>query len=358
MSFLTKKVIGLEDQIFAVDLSDLSVKVFQVEKSGKIDVIRSHADLSLPKGCIDGGRIIKKEKVAEIIKEAVRKAGPKKINTKKVVCSLPESKAFLRIISIPQMNESEAQEAVRWEIEASIPLTCDQVYFDWQFLDVKQGKQNVLTAAVSKEIVDSVMEVMALAELDVYGLEVESIASVRSLIPREISPQDISLIVDFGALRTSFIISEGNVPYFTSSIPFSSETMTYSISKGLNISMQEAEKIKKIQGIEHSFESNSIFNLIKPLLENLSSEIEKTVDFYQNMSQDKSLVSRIIMCGGGANLRGLTPYLTTRLSKEVFVGDPWINLNLGNRLPIISKEEAVSYATAIGLAISRKNHGN
>lgn len=352
MGFLTKKIISLDDKTFALDLSDLSVRVFQIEKSRGLDVIRSHCSLDVPAGYIDDGRIIEKEKVAGIIKEAVKKAGPKKINTKKVICSLPESKAFLRIVNIPQMNGNEAQEAVRWEIEASIPLTCDQVYFDWQFLGVRDGKQDVLTVAVSREIVDSIMDTLALAKLDAYGLEVESIATVRSLIPRNISPKDTSLVVDFGASRTSFIIAEGNIPYFTSSIPFSSRIITDAISKALNVNLAEAERIKNNQGIEHSFENNSIFNSLKPMLESLSGEIEKTIDFYQNMSSKNQAVGRIILCGVGSNLRGLIPYLTTRLCKEVRIGDSWINLNLGNDLPIIGKEESVSYATAIGLALA------
>ncbi|HRZ95341.1 MAG TPA: type IV pilus assembly protein PilM [Candidatus Moranbacteria bacterium] len=355
---MDKKIIGLGDRTFALDLSDLSVKAFQIEKSAGHDSIRGYSNLELPRGYIDDGRIIEKEKVAGVIMEAVKKAGPKKINTKKVICSLPESKAFLRIVNIPQMSSEEAQEAVRWEIEASIPLSCDQVYFDWQFLDVCDGKQNVLTAAVSKEVVDETMDVLTMAGLDVYGLEIESVATLRSLVPKSIGRDDISLLVDFGAAKTSFIVAEGSIPYFTSSVLFSSEMITDAISKSFNITRNEAEKIKKTQGIEHSFESSSIFNSIKPLLENLSVEIEKTIDFYQSMPQKNASIKRIVMCGGGANLLGLIPYLTTRLCKEVAVGDPWINLNLGNNLPIINKEESVCYATAIGLASAGNTYGN
>jgi type IV pilus assembly protein PilM len=358
MSFFSKKLISLDDRTFAVDLSDLSVKVFQIEKRGSLDKIRSYFNLDIPPGCIDDGRIVDKAKVADLIKTAVVKAGPKKINTKKVICSIPESKAFLRKINIPPMNRKEAEEAVKWEIEASIPLTCDQVYYDWQFLDISEGKQNILTAAVSKEIINDLMEVLVKADFDPYGLEVESISSARSLISKNANPNDISLIVDLGSLRTSFIISEGNIPFFTSSIPFSSQTITDSISKTLKVDLKEAERIKRDQGIEHSFESNSIFNDIKSILESLAVEIEKTIDFYQGICSKGTGVEKIIISGGGANLRGLIPYLTTRLCKDVKIGDPWVNLNLGNNLPIISKEDSVSYATAIGLAIKNNEHGN
>lgn len=358
MSFLTKKIINFEDTFFALDLSDLSVKVIQLEKDGKVDKIRSYASLDIPKGVIEDGVIVDKDKVKEIIKSVIKKAGPKKIKTRKVICSIPESKAFLRILNIPKMEEEEAQEAVKWEIEASIPLSVDQVYFDWQFLDIVEGKQNVLTVAVAKEIIDNLVEVAKAADLDVYGLEVESVASVRSLVPKDSPKEEISLTVDLGANRTSFIIAEGNVPYFTSSIPFSSEALSDAISKSLGVSGDEAERMKVIQGIEYSLENNSIFAIVKPLLENLSSEIEKSIDFYHEISKGSGEVKRIIICGGGSSLKGIVPYLTTKLSKEVTVGDPWINLNLGNKLPIIDRGSSMRYSTAVGLALKRIYYGD
>ena len=358
MNFLTKKVFSFKDKFFALDLSDLSVKVFELEKSGKEDRIRSYCSYDIPAGYMENDKIIEKQKTAQIIREAVKKSGPKKLNTEKVICSIPESKAFLRIINIPKVAEEEAREAIRWELEANIPLTSDQVYFDWQFLGEAGGKQNVLTVAVSKDIIDDLVEVLGMAGLKAYGLEVESIATLRSLVPAGASPKEIFLIVDIGAKRTGFIISEGTVPYFTSSIPFSSEVISDAIAGKLSISMAEAEKIKIEHGIEQSFESNSVFQAVQPMLENLASEIDKTIDFYRSISKEHSDVTRIILSGGGSNLRGILPYLATRLSREVAMGDPWTNLNLGNNLPIIDKENSVCYATAIGLALKNINYGN
>lgn len=359
MNFFTKNIVSFEDHFFALDISDLSVKVLELEKNGRFNKVRSFGSFNIPKGFIEDGRIAEKEKVSEIIKLASKNSNPKKIRTKKIVCSLPESKAFLRIISIPKMEESEAVEAIRWEIEASIPLSVEQVYFDWQFLDVSEGKQNVLTVAVSREIVDNLAEVIEMAGLEAYGFELESIASIRSLIDSsESSLGETSLVADLGSKRTSFIVAQGGVPYFTSSIPVSSETMSDAISKKLAVSLEEAEEVKVNQGIEYSFESNAVFDAVAPLLENLFAEIKKTIDFYQNISRNGVEMKKIIMCGGGSNLRGLVPYLTTKLSKEVILGDPWVNLKLGNNLPPINREISVRYATAVGLAMKKIDYGD
>lgn len=358
MSFFSRKITGSEDKFFAIDLSDHSVKIFEIAKTGRKNKVRSFGCFNIPEGYIEDGKIMDKPKIVEIIKSAVKKTRPRKINTRNVVCSLPESKAFLRIISIPKIDEDEAEEAVRWELEASIPLTTDQVYYDWQFLNEAGGRQNVLTVAVSRDIVDDTMEVMEKAGLSVLALEVESIASSRSLIPNKVPMEEISIIVDVGGHKTSFIICEGTVPYFTSSIPFSSDAISDAISGKLNMSREEADEVKIAQGIESTPENSTIFNVVSPLLENLAVEIEKTLDFYRSISKSTISGERIILCGGGANLKGLVPYLANRLGKDVFVGDPWINFNSSGKLPIINNDDSIRYATSIGLALKNINYGN
>ena len=353
MSFLNKKIINFDPQIFGIDLSDISIKIVQLEKEGNIGKVRSFSFIDIPPGYIEDGKIIDKDKVASIIREAIKRAGPKKIRSRKVICSLPESKAFLRIINIPKMEEQEVEEAIKWEMEANIPLSMDQVYFDWQLLDTEsKNKQNILTVAVAKEIVDDEMEVLKKAGLDVYGLEVESIASARSLISEKETKKDsTSLIVDLGSKRTSFIMVVGGVPFFTSSIPFSSESINDAIAKKLNVSPKEAEGIKINYGIEYFNSDNPIFNATKSLLENLIQEIGKNLDFYFSIAKESPKIEKIILCGGGANLKGMVAYLVKRLNMQVEIGDPWTNLLLGKKIPIINKADSVRYSTVIGLAL-------
>ena len=368
--FLNKDIVNFSGRIFGLDISDLSIKLVQLEKNGKREDIRSHSIVPVPENAINDSDIIKKDQVIASIKEAVRKSGPQKVNTKKVICSIPESKAFLRIISIPKIQEQEAKNAVKWEIEASIPLPIDQVYFDWQFLDgdyschemeeegkTKGKRQNVLTVAVAKEVVDNFVEVVEGAGLEVYGLEIESIASARSLVPQGTSCEEVFFIADLGAKRTSFILTEGTVPYFTSSIPFSGEAVTDTISKYLGVSIEEAEEIKKTRGIAAN-KDVAVKGAVEPLLENLTAEIEKSMHFYKSTTKNKREISKIILSGGSANLKGMVPYLAKKMNREVEVGDPWNNLNLGHKLPLIDKKNCISYATAIGLAMRGLNYGD
>lgn len=351
MSFWKKEIIKSKEDLFGLDLGNHSVKIIQMKKRGKLDEIRSWGIFEVGSECIKDGRIIDKEKMSQIIQKALERVQPHKISTRKVVCSLLESKVFLRIISIPAMKKESVSEAVKWEMEANIPLSIDEVYYDWQLLDKKDKKRRILAVAVSREVVDEMVETLELAGLSVYALEMESVATARSLIPQEADSKEAFFIVDIGKTKTSFVISEGVVPVFTSSIPFSSFGITESISKGLGVRIEEAEKLKIQQGIEHSFQNSSVFGFVKPFLENLAVEIEKSIDFYQETPEKSKKITRIFLSGGGSNLRGLASYLTARLSKEVILGNPWTNFRFGNKLPIINKKDSACFSTAIGLAL-------
>lgn len=361
MSFLTKKIFNFSDDICGLDLSDLSVKVVALKNDGKNTFVSGFGFAAIPTGSIVDGEIAKKELVASAIKKAFEISGPKKIRSRKVICSLPETKAFLRIITIPKMEKEEMREAVKWEMEANIPLPLDQVYYDWQLIEEptlhEKGKESLLVVAIAKNVVDSVVSVLEEAGAEPYGLEIESIAQARSLAGNAYDEKTV-LIVDIGDRRTSFTILDKGVPCFTSSIPLSGQSMSDAIAKSLAVSFEEAEKRKLQFGIGSDFKDDTMFSAVKPVLENLAAEIERSIDFYLSGLQYSSQVDSIIVCGGGANTKGLLPFFSKRLQKEVILGDPWVSMDMGKNIPVINRNSAVQYSTAIGLALKGLNYEN
>ena len=373
-----------------MDLSDLSVKVVQLSSDGTHDRILSYASVPLPAGCISDGEIQKNDFVVSAIKKALEIAKPKKIKTKKVICSLPETKAFLRIISVPKMEESEIMEAVKWEMEANIPLPLEQVYYDWQVIPedlfLEKNKISLLVVAIAKTVVDQTIEILQAAGLSPVGLEIESIAQARSLLSEnnlqiaqiskettndtpsfttknkgdnilyEKNDQSTVLIVDIGDRRTSFSITKGGVPCFTSSIPLCGQSITDVISKDMNVTFEEAEKIKLSYGIGNDFKNDALFKATQPILENFIKEIEQSMDFYVTGLKYSKAIDKIIICGGGANTKGIIPYLSKKLGRAIEFGNPWINMNFGKELPIIEKSQSVQYSTAIGLSIKGSHY--
>jgi len=359
MSFLNKKIFDFTGTAIGLDLNDLTVRVAQFEKEGKREHLVGFGFSAIDSGSVYDGEIMKKDNVVSAIKNAISKAGPKKLKSNKVICSLPENKAFLRIISIPKMSKLEAKEAIKWEIEANIPLALDQVYYDWQILDEnisqEKNRMDVLVIAISKKTVDQFLDVLETAGLEVVGLEIESIAQARSLLNKNVNDKAV-LIIDFNERRTGFFISNKGVPCFTSSIPVSSQSINDSISKTLSVSIEEAEKTKINHGIGSDFKNSHIFSAVRPVLENLASEIERSIDFFLSELKYSDSVDEIIICGKEATVKGLIPFLSKRLGRTVVLGDPWVNVLLGKKLPEIERGLSVEYATAIGLALKGMNY--
>jgi len=351
MAIWDKNIIDTNPDLFGLDLSDLSIKVAQLKKKRKYSEVVGMAQANLPQGAIVDSVIIKPEIVVEGIHKAREAAN---IITKDVFCSLPESKAFLRIISIPPMTHEEIAEAIKWEMEANIPLPIDQVYYDWQVLPMellnKSDSMSVLVVAVAHTVVDQLLDVVGRAGLEARGFEVESLAQSRSLLANGTTAT--TMIVDIGDQRTSFLVVVGDVPVFTSSIPLSAATMTDAIAKSLGISYAEAEKVKVEHGIGSVLKNDHIFQSVKPIIQSFVQEINKSINFYLTGLRYSESVDTIILCGGGAKMKGLIPYLSRSLNRKIELGNPWANTTFES-LPPVSREISTQYVTAIGLALQK-----
>lgn len=339
---------------FGLDISDLSLKIAKLDKNR----LTSFGETKIPAGIIKEGEVRDKEKLSQVIEKAVKEVKGKKLKTKYVILSLPEEKSFLDVLQIPLMKKEELEAAVRFEAENHIPLSLDEVYFDFkqvQSIFNQKNYQEVLINACPKKIVDSYVEATKGAGLQPRALEIECLAITRALIKNEISNYPL-LIIDFGGTRTTFIIFSGKSLRFTSTIPVSSQKLTESISKNLNLDLAGAERLKREQGLEGKKE---VFDSMIPPLTDLIEQIKTHLDYYQSHEKKAQIshygrgVEKILLCGGGANLKGLINFLETELKLEVELGNPWSNIleEPLKEVPEMSFKDSLSYATALGLAL-------
>jgi type IV pilus assembly protein PilM len=368
MNFLT-----LEPEAFGLDISDLSLKIIKLKKRGKFLTLASFAESKIEPGIIKGGEIKDEEKLAEIIKESIKKVKGQKLKTKYVIASLPEEKAFLQVIQMPKMSEEDLKSAVIYEAENYIPLPIEEVYLDFQIVPPVVNRLDhfdVLLAALPKKTVDPYLSSLKKAGLQPKVLEIESLSIARASIKDQITSYPV-LLIDLGATKTSFIIFSGHSIRFTSSIPVSAGNLTEIIAKVLKVNLAEAERIKIKYGLEERIElkiknrtkikreKGEIFEALIPVLVDLIQQIKRHLAYYQTHASHEHLppddreVSKILLCGGGANLKGLTELLALELKIPVELVNPWVNiLAKGQReTPELSFEKSLSYTTALGLAL-------
>lgn len=354
MGLFGKKNIKTIPDHFGLDINDFSLKAVEIRSTRKKQRVVGIQSTPLSRGVVVDGVIIKMKEFGVALAKVRETAKPHKIVQKHVVCSLPDSKSFLRIIHIPKMNAEEAEEAVKWEMDANIPLPIDQVHYDWKILERNfskdKAKMSVIVTAVPRTVVEQYLEVLTEAGLKVIGFEIESIAQTRSLLVQK-KKDHTTLIVDIGDRRTSFVIAVDDIPCFTSSSPLSAYVMTDTIAKSLGVSLEEAEKIKSTYGVGSTLKNDHIFTAIKPVLENFVQEIERSTNFYLRELRYSDDVNEILLCGSGAKMKGIVPYLSHRLGRKITLGDPWKNVVLDKKIPPINHETSIQYATAIGLSL-------
>src|SRR3989338_8283330 len=312
----------LRPTAFGLDISDLSMKIAYMKKSRNRMELGCFAEFAVPAGAVEQGEIRQKDILADVLRKAVRQLG-RKLPTKYVVASLPEERAFLQVIQLPVMRKEELEYAVRFEAENYIPYPLEKVCLDFQEVSSLRDQpdhSDVLLAALPKDTVDAYVEVIEKAGLVHQALESESLAIARSLVFQDTSLVPI-LLVDFGATRTSFVIFSGHSVRFTASIPISSKQCTAAIAKACGVADAKAEELKTRYGLEGKEDEIgcSIFEALVPPLSVLTEQMKKHMEYYeshslhQHLRDQRSGIQRVIVSGGGANLKGLNKFLAREL---------------------------------------------
>lgn len=345
---------------FGMDVSDSSIKIMELGSSGGRLMPVAFADVPLSDKVINNHMIISQERLADNINRAVAKA--QKIDTKYVVCSIPEAKSFVRTLQIPKMNEEEIDNAIPYELEQDIPVPIDQVYLDWQIIRTLPDKLELLVTAAPREYIDMLVESVRSAKLIPLAMELESQATARAVIDNK---GGNCLIVDMATKQTSFVIVDSGVIQYTSSIPIAGDAFTESIARNLNLSVSAAESLKRKSGLVEEAKEGDIRHAILPILDNVVDEIKNVIRFFEDHDQTKQTIETILLCGGTSKLSGMTDYISARINLgssrspiRVNSADPWVNItgkSSKESLPM-SPTDALGYATVIGLALRGANY--
>lgn len=367
--------LNLKPEAFGLDISDLSLKFVKLKKKGKFFDLASYGEAPIKYGAIKEGEIKDEKTLVRTLESALSKAKGEKIKTKYVIASLPDEKAFLQVIQLPRMVEEDLKSAVIYEAENYIPLPIEDVYIDFQVVPPIYNHLDhldILIAAIPREIADSYISCLKQAGLKPESLEIESLAISRALIKNGISPTPI-MFIDLGLARANLIIFSGYSVRFTSSIPISSQKLSEFIAQTMNIDLDRAERLKIEYGLQAKFkskefvtgeteqesESQKIIEILQPALSELAEEIKKHIHYYQTHNFHEHLLPRnkdlkkIMLCGGGSNLKGLVDFLSSKLKIPVELANPFVNI-LPEKTKECSKmpfQKSLSYVTALGLAI-------
>jgi len=359
------KLKGSPQKHLAIDIGNHTIKILELCTTAKgVDLVH-HAVASTPPG---GFQV---SVLAAQLKEMLQQH---RIKTKQAVASLAGKGVATRRLTLTNIPEEEIQEAIRRQAEELFPFSLGDAVLAFQILDREdsgaQKRYEVLVAAATRETVVEHIAVLREAGLEPVGLMAEPHAVEqlwRSASLGEDEEGSIA-VLDLGAHKTSIHIFEGGTLRFSRYIPTSGDAFTMALTGMIRAGEQEielntaqAEKLKREHGISSvkdrgkTKEEIPLAQLavrIRPVLEKLETEISRSFDYYAFQFQGET-ITRLLLTGGGARLKGIETFCADRFDVRVGFLDPLAPIVIEDS-PVFSEVDAANrmvLTVAVGLAL-------
>lgn len=343
----------LQTPAVGLDITDSSIRFLEFVKTKKGKKLGRFGSYEVPSGVIEDGKIIDKVEFIKVLRTIQKKHHLDFVNV-----SLPEEQVYLfqTSVSSEETDKKRLNNALEFKLEENVPISPRDLVFDYEVIGGEEGggEVNLNIAAFPKDIVADYVEALRKAGMKPRSFEVEAQSIARSVIPEELK-SGVTMIVDFGRLRTGFAIVSDGILRFTSTVSVGGDSLTEAVKKHFNVTKEEADKIKNEKGFARYKENKELLEVLMNTVSVLKDEINKHYMYWNTRvrnNKETRDIENVIVCGGSANLAGLTEYLTLNLESNVFVANVWVNsFSVDESVPQIEYRHSLSYATAIGLAL-------
>lgn len=335
--------------LFGLDIGHASLKVMQLETAKKITEILGYGVASFDTKAIVNGVIVDPNTIGTAMKKLFKDGLVGVITTRRVALAIPGHQTFARSIQLPRLSSEELREAVQLEVEQYVPMPLQELYLDYMVTSQTKDTSELFVIAVPKKIVDSYLALAQMLRLEVILVEPTMTACAR-FFARNAHDDIPTVIIDFGALTADISIFHGTV-LTTSTVPSGGLIFTEGISSKLQVDQKKAGRIKVKHGLDLSNYQADIGKALEPALQKVITGVRRMLRYYEERYGGKHPISQVVLLGGGANMPGLSTYLTNELKLAVRThNDPW---GLFEHPFVHPPKEAdrLMYSTVAGLAL-------
>ncbi len=348
-----------------IDIGSSAIKIVEIKKKAGKAMLETYGAISLgPYSELDLGRVtnLPAEKIVEALKEVLKQSG---VATTTAALSIPVQASLIFTIELPpQVKESEIPNIVPTEARKYIPVPINEVSLDYFLLPKKEPtfeeannpevpmtnneKSEVLVVAIQNDAIAKYRSIVSESKLEAGFFEIEIFSSIRANLEHELSPV---LLMDFGASRTKLSLIEfGTVKSFHI-VSRGGADISDAISKSLNIPFAKAEEMKKEFGLYENPAEKSLVDIIKIHTDYIFSETNNVLLNYEK--KYGRTISKVILTGGGALLKGLKETAENNFRAEVQIGHPFAKVNAPAFLEKVFENVGPEFAVALGLALRK-----
>ncbi len=330
-----------------LDIGSSSIKIAKLQRTGYSIRLKQYGVYPIPFGTLENGEIKDPQLIADQIRRVLNDL---KIKTKGAVIAVAGQTVLVRHIKFPIMAKEELDSGIRFEAERYIPYPIEDACFAYEVIneDAGNNEMEVMIVAAQRQLIESHVQCLKLAGIQPLAVDVQPFALVRALGLTKTQHNKTMAVLDIGAGTSDLVIYRSGSPRFTRIIPIAGNRLTQAVANEFKKSLQEAEKLKIKLGNplteEASTDEARVSKAISPVLDELIVEVRRSLDYYR-LQQRGDEVDQIVICGGGARLKGCETYFTRELGMRVTKGNP---LNL---LTVDPSDELFDTAPVLSVGI-------
>ncbi len=338
-------LLGGANDFFSLDIGSTAIRLVELRGSTPKTLVK-YAYVPLDSAIALSDSKADQQKLAQAIAQLVKQAG---VSTKNVAVGIPSGKVFTTVADVDRLPAGELAKSVPFQADALIPTPLAESKIDWALIGdspADKTKQEILLTSVPNKFVEERLDMLESIGLNVVAFEPDNLAMARALALPDAKPQ---LLLDVGRRSTDLVVVSDGIPHLTRSIPTGVEAIVRAAIQNLNVDEKQAEQFVFKFGLSKDKLEGQVFQAINGTIDLLTTEIEKSIKFFQTRYNGAS-IERIVVTGGASVVPEFPLYLANKFGLNVEIGDAWRNVSFSqdrqNELSAISNQ----FGVAVGLA--------
>jgi len=312
---------GKKTNLVGLDIGSRTIKAAEIVEAKKGLTLKNFGTIDIDPGIIEEGTIKDPAAVSTSIRKLFKDNNFKEQN---VAISIGGYSVIVKKINVQTMTEDELHETIRVEAEQYIPFDIKDVNLDFQILGESEHNPNqmsVLLVAAKTEMVNEYINLVEMAGLTAHIIDIDAFA-LQNSFEFIYTPGDENVaLIDIGASKTSLNILKGSASVFMRDVSLGCGQINEQIFSIVGCSLEESEEIK------HSKQSDKISNedlkeIITSVVSDWCTEIKRALDFYY-ATYPEDQITKIMLSGGGANIKEFRQLLSAETSVEVDTINPF-----------------------------------
>jgi type IV pilus assembly protein PilM len=279
-----------------------------------------------------------------------------------VAVAISGDAAITKIIQMPSsLSERDLEGQVEIQADQYIPFPMEEVSFDYEIVGPNANDpelMDVLLVATRTDNVEQRQAAVQAAGLKTKIVDVEAFAleNACQLLSHQIPDGGMGqsvAIVDIGASSTTFSVLKDLKVIYTRDFAFGGQQLTEEIMRTYGLSMEDAGRAKKQGGLPSNYQPE----VLEPFVDDMTQQVSRSLQFYLASGSGRDQPEKILICGGCANISGVSDVISSRVGISAEKGDPLGQMKLSSRAKAQAvARDATALLTACGLALRSFDH--